>query len=40
MYLDYEDEFNNLSKEETQEIKQEENIEVNHELKFKRSYDD
>ena len=40
LYLDYEDEFNNLSKEETQEIKQEENIEINHELKFKRSYDD
>ena len=40
MYLDYEDEFNNLSKEETQEIKQEENIEINHKLKFKRSYDD
>lgn len=38
-YKDYENEFNNLSKEETQEIKQEENIEINHELKFKRSYD-
>ena len=39
-YKDYEDEFNNLSKEENKEIKQEENIEINHELKFKRSYDD